>query len=253
MNFFEKIQAQQKALTLKAFKAGEEADTLGRKAGKLDRKPDKTKEEEAQTKELRREAERMRAQQAQAKQLGQRMGLGEQILRAYFTYKMASLACHTLVGMTANNHHYYHDNNAVGRAITSGIHDMSNTLADKIVDSTPGEGQEVNEQRAQMIEQTLESFERMSQEAEAQGLTQEGEPLLTDEDREKIQELADISRDSENAQQAERYATKCQELGLDYNEALKAFEQDKSIDTVENEVTKEVQEKEEENTLEYTV
>lgn len=252
MNFFEKIQAQQNTLTVKAFKAGEEADTLGRKAGKLDRKPNKTKEEEEKIKELRKEAARMREQQAQAKQLNQGMGLGEKILRCYFAYKMASLACNTLVGLTGN-YMYARHHDEVGRAITGGIHDMSNQLADKIVDSTPGEGQEINEQRAQMIEQTLESFERMSEEAERQGLTQEGEPLLTDEDREKIQELADISRDSENAQQAERYATKCQELGLDYNEALKAFEQDKSFDTVENEVTKEVQEKENETTLEYTV
>ena len=252
MSIVDRMRELDKKLTVKAFQAGEEADTLGRKAGKLDRKPNKTKEEEEKIKELRKEAARMREQQAQAKQLNQGMGLGEKILRCYFAYKMASLACNTLVGLTANNHHYYHDNNAVGRAVTSGIHDMSNQLAEKIVEQTPGEGQEINEQRAQMIEQTLESFERMSQEAEAQGLTQEGEPLLTDEDREKIQELADISRDTENAQQAERYATKCQELGLDYNEALTAFEQDKTLDTVRNEKEK-VQEKEEENTLEYTV
>lgn len=253
MSIVDRMRELDKKLKVKAFTAGEEADTLGRKACKLDQKPNKTKEEEEKVKELRREAARMREQQAQAKQLSQGMGLGERILRGYFTYKMVSLLCHTLVGMTANNHYYYHDNNAVGRAVTSGIHDMSNQLAEKIVENTPGEGQEINEQRAQMIEQTLESFERMSEEAERQGLTQEGEPLLTDEDREKIQELADISRDSENAQQAERYATKCQELGLDYNEALKAFEQDKSLDTVQNEVTKEVQEKEEEHSLEYTV
>ena len=70
-------------------------------------------------------------------------------------------------------------------------------------------------------------------------MTKEGEPLLTDEDKEKIQDLAAISRDTENEQQAEQYAAKCQELGLDYTEALTAFRQDKSLDTVQNDIEKE--------------
>lgn len=51
-------------------------------------------------------------------------------------------------------------------------------------------------------------------------MTKEGEPLLSDDDKERLQELADISRDTQNEQQAEQYAAKCQELGLDYNDAL---------------------------------
>lgn len=250
MNFLDKLKDLDKKATVKAFKAGEEADTLGRKAAKLDKKPDKTKQEEAQAREIRKEAERMREQQAQAKQLSQGMGLGEKILRCYFAYKIASLLCHTLVGLTGN---YYSRNDAIGRAVTDGIDRAADKIADNIVEQTQGEGQDINEQRAQMIEQTLESFEHMSQQAQEQGLTSENEPLLTDEDKQKIQELADISRDSQNEQQAEQYAAKCQELGLDYNEAMTAFQQDKTFGTVQNEVEKQQEKEAQSIEIEYEV
>lgn len=243
MSMLDRMKEIGNKATVKAFKLGEEADTLGRKAAKLDKKPDKTKQEEAQMRELRKEAARMREQQQQAKQLSQGMGLGGKILRCYFAYKMASLFCHTLVGL-AGGYAYNQHGNAIGHAVTEGIDQAADKIADNIMEQTNNsEGQDINEQRAQMIEQTLDSFERMNQQAQEQGLTSENEPLLTDEDKQKIQELADISRDTENEQQAEQYAAKCQELGLDYNEAKTAFEQDKTFDTVQNEVEKQ-QEKE---------
>ena len=114
---------------------------------------------------------------------------------------------------------------------------MSGELADDIMEKTAdAPEQDVNAQRAEMIEQTLDSFERMSQEAAEQGLTPEDRPLLNDDDREKIQSLADISRDVDDPQQAERYAATCRDLGLDYNEAMTAFQQDKTFDTVQRDV-----------------
>lgn len=244
MSMLDRMKELGNKATVRAFKLGEEADTLSRKAGKLDRKPTKTREEE-EARELRKEAVRMREQQEQARQITQGMGLGEKILRCYFAYKMASLLCSTLVGLTGN---YYDRDRAIGHAVASGIDRAADKLADNIVEQTQGEGQDINEERAKLIEQTIESFEKMSQQAQEQGLTKEGEPLLSDDDKERLQELADISRDTQNEQQAEQYAAKCQELGLDYNDALVAFKEDRTID-----LDKLQKENEKENEMEYTL
>lgn len=245
MSMLDRMKEIGNKATVKAFKLGEEADTLGRKAAKLDKKPDKTKQEEAQARELRKEAVRLREQQEQARQITQGVGLGEKILRCYFAYKMASLLCSTIVGLTGN---YYDRDRAIGHAVASGIDRAADKLADNIVEQTQGEGQDINEERAKLIEQTIESFEKMSQQAQEQGLTKEGEPLLSDDDKERLQELADISRDTQNEQQAEQYAAKCQELGLDYNDALVAFKEDRTID-----LDKLQKENEKENEMEYTL
>ena len=229
-----RLEEKQKAATVKAFTLGEEADALGRKAAKLEQKKDKTKEESEQVKELRKQAERVRQQQEQAKALSRNMGLGEKILRCYFAYKMASLACHTLVGLAGG----YERDQAIGRAITGSIDRAADRLTDNIIDRTnseEGEERDINERRAQMIEQTLESFQHMSDQAAEQGLTEPDAPLLPEADRARIQELADISRDTENPQQAELYASKAQELGLDYEEALTAFRQDNDAPEIERE------------------
>lgn len=245
MSMLDRMKEIGNKATVKAFKLGEEADTLGRKAAKLDKKPDKTKQEEAQARELRKEAVRLREQQEQARQITQGVGLGEKILRCYFAYKMASLLCSTIVGLTGN---YYDRDRAIGHAVASGIDRAADKLADNIVEQTQGEGQDINEERAKLIEQTIESFEKMSQQAQEQGLTKEGEPLLSDDDKERLQELADISRDTQNEQQAEQYAAKCQELGLDYNDALIAFKEDRTID-----LDKLQKDNEQENEMEYTL
>lgn len=245
MSMLDRMKEIGNKATVKVFKLGEEADTLGRKAAKLDKKPDKTKQEEAQARELRKEAVRLREQQEQARQITQGVGLGEKILRCYFAYKMASLLCSTIVGLTGN---YYDRDRAIGHAVASGIDRAADKLADNIVEQTQGEGQDINEERAKLIEQTIESFEKMSQQAQEQGLTKEGEPLLSDDDKERLQELADISRDTQNEQQAEQYAAKCQELGLDYNDALIAFKEDRTID-----LDKLQKDNEQENEMEYTL
>lgn len=245
MSMLDRMKEIGNKATVKAFKLGEEADTLGRKAAKLDKKPDKTKQEEAQARELRKEAVRLREQQEQARQITQGVGLGEKILRCYFAYKMAAILCSTIVGLTGN---YYDRDRAIGHAVASGIDRAADKLADNIVEQTQGEGQDINEERAKLIEQTIESFEKMSQQAQEQGLTKEGEPLLSDDDKERLQELADISRDTQNEQQAEQYAAKCQELGLDYNDALIAFKEDRTID-----LDKLQKDNEQENEMEYTL
>lgn len=247
MSMLDRMKELGNKATVRAFKLGEEADTLSRKAGKLDRKPNKTREEEEEARELRKEAVRMREQQEQARQITQGMGLGEKILRCYFAYKMASLLCSTLVGLTGN---YYDRDRAIGHAVASGIDRAADKLADNIVEQTQGEGQDINEERAKLIEQTIDSFEKMSQQAQEQGLTKEGEPLLSDNDKERLRELANISRDTQNEQQAEQYAAKCQELGLDYNDALVAFKEDRTIDL--DKLQKD-NEQERENEMEYTI
>lgn len=253
MTLLEKLQAAANKGTVKAFQEGEAANDIAKKITKLDKKKDKTKEEEEQQRELRKEAERLRERQEQARQLTQGMGLGEKILRCYFTYKLASLACHTLVGL-AGGYAYQQHSYAMANAVSEGIEKGAEKIADRIEENAE-QSQDPDKARAEMIEQTLESFERMSEQAQEQGLTKEGEPLLTEEDKEKIQELAEISRDSDNPEQAQQYAAKCQELGLDYNEAMTAFQQDKTFDTVQNEVEKdrENQMKHEVPTMEMTV
>lgn len=232
MGFMAKLKEAKNKTTVKAFTLGEEADQLGRKAAKLDKKLDKSKEETNQVRALRKEAEQVRAQQQQAQALNQQMGLGEKILRAYFTYKLASLACRTLVGLTGN--YYNSQNQAVGQAITSGIDRASDKMADAIEKSPELEGEDVNQHRAAMIEETLNSFQHMSDEAARQGITEESRPLLADEDKTDIQELADASREND----IEQYTAKCQDLGLNATEARAAFEQDRTIDTVQNDIEK---------------
>ncbi len=232
--FLEKIKKISEKATVKAYLSGEEAGNLAKKAANLEKKKNKTEEESKQVKELREEAERLREQQEQARNITKKLSLGEKIVKLYFTYKFASLACKTLVGL-AGGYAYQNQGYAMANAVTNGIETMSDKLADKI-DERAAQAENPDQVRAQMIEETLESFERISQDAQEQGLTPEDEPLLTDEDREKIQGLADISRDSDNSQQAEQYAAKCKELGLDYNEAMDAFQKDKTFDEVKRDI-----------------
>lgn len=236
MSLIDKFIKVKKESMVKSFKAGEEADLLGRKAARLDSKKDKTKDEIEQVRELRKEAEKLRTQQVQARVFSNNMGVGERIIQCYFTYKLASLACHTLVGLVGGYTYATHGQ-TIGTAVTKSIDRAVGKMTDKVMEQSPEERQDINQARAEMIEQTLDSFEKMSKQAEEQGLTKEGELLLSDEDKMRIKELADISRDFENAQQAEQYAAKCKELGLDYNEAMTAFQQDKTFSEIERDIT----------------
>jgi len=222
----EKFNTLKKNTTVKAFKLGEEADQLGKKAAQLDRKKDKNDKEANEVRQLRKEAEQLREQQQQAQAMSQSTGLGEKILRGYFTYKMAGLACRTLVGMTGG---YYDRDQMVGHAITTGIENATDKMTDTVMKDRAGEGQSVTEGRAQMIEESINSFQRMSDQAAEQGLTPEGQPLLSEDDKSHLQGLAQASR----ANDVDQYAARSQDLGLDPTEARAAFEQDRSLEAGE--------------------
>ena len=230
-SLFDMLDNVNRKATVEAFKSGEKADKTAISAAKLNAKKDKTKEESERVFALRQEAERFRQQQQNALMMERKTSLGEKILKAYFTYKMAGLACHALIALSGGYGHSFQREIADGmaRGITSGIRDTADKLGDKIAEAP------TNQQRAELIEQTLASLENMSREAEEQGLSDKDHPILTDETREKIQELADISRADAYPEQAEQYASKCQELGLDYNEAKTAFEQDRTFDDLSRE------------------
>ena len=237
---YAKMKNFQKDATVRAYLKGEEAEQKSSQAGRLERKKDKTEKEAATVREIRKEAATLRQEQEQARALGRNMGLGEKILRAYFTYKMAGLACRTLVGLVSPSRDEA-AGRAIGAAVTAKIDSINEhyqDVSDRLADGT-ADGKDLNELRAEQIEQALASFESISKEAQEQGITQDGRPLLEDADREKMQELASISRDADDPQQAERYAAKCQELGLDYNEALNAFRQDRTFDDLQRDAQKE--------------
>ena len=229
LNLKDKMAAVNKKATVGAFKAGEEADEKGRKAAKLKQKPDKTKEEEELIRTLQEQTKIARERQNALNHMARRSGLGEQILRAYFTYKMASLACHTLTALTVGGLH--RDASAgIGAAFTGGVDTFAKSAADYITGKSEAEAdkeimsvQEMQAARARQIEDCLENFEKMSEKAEELGITEPGKPLLSDKDRENIHSLAEISR---SGCTPEEYAQKCADLGLDYNEAYKAASDD---------------------------
>lgn len=232
LNITEKLNQINRKATVEAFKAGEEANEAGKKAAKLERKPDKTKEEEELIRELRKQNEIARERQNAMNHMARRTGLGEQILRAYFTYKMTSLACNTLIAMSGVQRVA---SNAIGKGFTDSVDGITGAIADKLTgkeEAAAGkeimDAQERHAAHARQIEDCLESFERMSDEAERLGITEPGKPLLTDKEREGIKSLADVARDP--SMSPEDYAQKCADLGLDYNEAYKAAQADKDID-----------------------
>ena len=221
MGFLEKFQEAKKKTIVHAFKLGEDANDLGKRAANLEKKKEKSEKEALEIRQLRKEADQLRLEQQKAQSMSQNMGLGEKILRGYFTYKMASLACRTLVGMTGN---YYDRDQMVGHAITSGIDNATEKITDTILKERAGEGQNINEDRAQMIEETISSFQHMSDQAAEQGLTPAGQPLLSETDIADLQGLAEASRTNN----ADQDAAHCQNLGLDATEARLAFERDNS-------------------------
>ncbi len=235
MGLLDKMTNANKKAQIKAFLSGEESKEKAIKAAKIEKKGKSEDAEKAR--QLRKESEELRRKQQEALQFVTNTGLGEKILKYYFSYKMASLACNTLVGLCGGSA-YNRAGYAMAGAMQSGIDQTAEKIADRITEQSQN-AENVGEARAAMIEQTLESFDRMSEEGQKQGIIQE--PLLSDDDKEKLHELAEISRDTNNAEQAEQYAAKCAEMGLDYNEALTAFSQDKAISTVENEIINENQ------------
>lgn len=214
---FSKIQQE---ANLKAFLSKEEINDQGREKRKLEAKKDKTAEDEKKIRQIQQKAEQLADYQRQAQQAANHASLGEKILKCYFTYKMASLFCHTLTAALD------YDRGGVGGG------SLQAKIDDEIEEKIQNGELDVPTARAEQIEHLRDQFDQINAEAQDLGISQDD--LFSQQDKDNMTELAGISRDTDNPQQAELYADKCEELGLDREEALQAFQQDK--DGLQNEV-----------------
>ncbi len=206
----EKFSKLKQEANLKAFLDKEEINDKGREKRKLEAKKDKTEEDEKKIRQIQQETERLASRQQQAQQIVNRASLGEKILKCYFAYKMASLLCHTLFG-------YDRDHSYNGVGLTARIEDeLQEKLQNGEID--------IPNARAEQIEQFRDQFDKINEEAKTLGISQDD--IFTQQDKDKLTDLAAISRDQNNPQQAELYASKCEELGLDKNEARESFNKD---------------------------
>jgi hypothetical protein len=214
----EKFEKLKQEANLQAFLSKEEITEKGREKRKLEAKKDKTEEDEKKIRQIQQETERLASRQQQAQQIVNRASLGEKILKCYFAYKMASLLCRTFL-------EYGRDQSGYGNA----------PRLDFDMEDRPEQGDfDIHHARAEQIEQVRDQFDKINEEAKTLGISQDD--VFTQQDKDKLTDLAAISRDQNNPQQAELYASKCEELGLDRSEALQAFQQDKNLDTVQNEI-----------------
>lgn len=223
----ERFRALNDEATVAEFKAGHEAERNDGKINRLEKKAKKTAEEEATLRQLKKENERIRENQRAAANIMQRTSLAEKILKCYFAYKMTKLLLTPLIALATPT---YGANYQMGHAITDGLNTAAEHEAEAMMEGKEPDG----EDRAKVIEEVQKSFQDISDEAQRQGLTET--PVFTDEDKAKLDDLAAISRDTDNPQQMEQYAAKCQELGLDYDKAREAFAQDKTFDDVSRDV-----------------
>ena len=83
------------------------------------------------------------------------------------------------------------------------------------------------EARAVAVEQMLQSIENVNRDAIKEGIISIQQPLLTEEDKTRIQHLADLWRDKSTT--PEIYGAACKELGIDDKEAAKFYERERSL------------------------
>ena len=224
----EKFKALNEEATVTQYVEGKKAENGAAKINKLEAKAKRTAEEDKALRELKKENERIRENQRAAAEIMRKSGLAEKILKCYFAYKMTKLLLTPF--LTPNVYGYGPTSYQTGHAIDEGISRAAEREAEAAMEGK----QPTDEERAQVIEEVQKSFQDISDEAQRQGLTET--PVFTDEDKAKLDDLAAISRDTDNPQQIEQYAAKCQELGLDYDKALEAFAQDKTFDDVSRDV-----------------
>jgi hypothetical protein len=216
----EKFSKLKQEANLKAFLDKDEINEKGKEKRKLEAKKDKTEEDEKKIRQIQQETQRLAMRQQQAQQIVNRASLGEKILKCYFAYKMASLLCRTFLGYDRD-----HYNN--GGGLTAKIEDeLQERLHHGEID--------IPTARAEQIEQVRDQFDKINVEAKELGISQND--IFTQQDKENLTDLATISRDTNNPQQAELYASKCEDLGLDRNEALQAFQQDVNNGTVQHQL-----------------
>lgn len=195
---------------LKGFLDKESINEKGRELRKLENKKVKTEEEEKKIRQIQQETKRLENSIQQAQQLVNRASLGEQIIKYYFAYKMTSLLCRALSGYDRAS--YYNGGALLGKAM------------DEVQEQLELGEIDLHAARADQIEQVYEQFVQISEEAKTLGISQED--VFTQQDRASLIDLAAISRDQDNPQQAELYAAKCEEFGLNREEAFQAFQQD---------------------------
>lgn len=204
----DKLETVRKNANAEEFIKKVKADKASASAGKLERKKQKTQEDMTRARELVEQAKEYREEAKAAAEMKKKSSLAATIIKGYFAYKFAKLLL-----------------SPVYRGYGYGMGGSMPNLptGDEVLwkDNPSAYG---GEERAQAIEATQQICDEVSQEAMQKGLIDE--PVFSNEDREKMDELADICRDDKNPAQMEQYAAKCQELGLDYNEAQKAFSPD---------------------------
>ena len=204
-DFFKKIKEKsaEKSMQLK-----DEINKNGTFIRKLKRQSENS-EDENKIRKIQKETDVLAQQQQQAENLFKKSSLAESILKGYFTYKMTSLLCNTLIN--SNSPRYNNQHNHIFR-------NENEELENEVT------GHEVHNERTNNIENIKEHFEQINNEAKEAGLIKED--FFTQEHKDKLMELATISKDITNPAQAELYASKCEELGLDKNEAREFFNKD---------------------------
>lgn len=206
----DKYKKAKEEANLKAFLNKDEINDKGRELRKLEAKKEKSEEDEKKIRQIQKQTEELANQRQQAERLANRMSLGEKILKGYFIYKMTALLCRTLV--ESGRGYGYGSSNALPNFDLDADEKLANGELD------------VSHARADLIEQVRDQFNQINEEAKDLGISQ-GD-IFSPEDSAKLTELADISRDIGNPQQAELYAGKCEELGLDKEGAMQALQQE---------------------------
>ena len=203
-SLLDKFAKLKQEANLQAFLDKDAINEKGREKRKLEAKEEKTAEEEKKIRQIQQETERLAKRQQQAQQIVNRASLGEKIIKGYFLYKAATLLGHALLDQD-------HDRDFGG-------------IEDELRERIEHGEIDIQTARAEQIEQFRDQFDKINEEAKAIGIGQGN--IFTQQDRDSLTALAAISRDVSNVQQAELYAAKCEELGLNREEALQAFQQD---------------------------
>ncbi len=203
--FNERIVNTEKKATVAAYLMKEKAMNLYKKAQRIDRKTKKSEEDDEVIRQLRDEAHRINQEAMRLSTLSSSLRLGEKILFGFFGAHVLITAMKDL----KESPYYYGMNKPVQDLLLA--------------------GKEVSplEARAIAVEHVIECFQRISDKAIEQKIMTPGNVLLTPEDKGRLQNLADLMRDTRTT--SDQYASVCKEMGLNYNDAKRFFEHEKSI------------------------
>ena len=203
--FEERIVNTEKKATVASFLMKEQAMRLYKRAQRIDKKTKKDEEDDEVIRQLRDEATRINQEAMRLSTLSSSLRLGEKILFGFFGAHVLITAMKDL----KESPYFY---------------GMSKPVQDLLA-----AGKEVSplEARAIAVEHVIECFQRISDKAIEQKIMTPGNVLLTPEDKGRLQNLADLMRDTRTT--PDQYASVCKELGLNYNDAKRFFEREKSI------------------------